>query len=71
MRSSADPPEDVVTRLSALYGRLRPAHSTTHSIFILFTDSLIFVLMKASLQQNGKMVGVSGSVMTMAVAALL
>lgn len=41
------------------------------TVLILVALGSIFVLLKASLQKNNKMVGVWGSVMTMAVAALL
>jgi hypothetical protein len=40
-------------------------------VLILVALGSIFVLMKATLQRDGKKVGVWGSVMTMAVAALL
>jgi hypothetical protein len=40
-------------------------------ILILVALGSIYVLMKATLQKDGKRVGVWGSVMTMAVAALL
>lgn len=40
-------------------------------VLILVALGSIFVLMKATLQKNNKMVGVWGSVMTMAVGALL